>query len=61
MNQFYVLEIQKYADGSFGHIVHYAYDEDSTRAKLKGISKYHEILAAAAISELPMHSAILVN
>lgn len=61
MNQFYVLEIQQYASGEFGHIVHYAYDENPEMARLKGEAKYHEVLAAAAISELPMHSAILVN
>ncbi len=49
MFQYYVIEIQKYQDGSFGHLVHPAYDEDQTQARLKGESKYHEVLAAAAI------------
>ena len=35
MNQFYIIEIQKYANGEFGHIVHFAYDEDATKARLK--------------------------
>lgn len=61
MNQFYIIEIQKYANGEFGHIVHFAYDEDPTKARLKAESKYHEVLAAAAVSELPQHSATLLT
>ena len=59
--QFYVFEIQKYVNGEYGHIVHFAYDEDRTKARLKGESKYHEILAVAAVSELPQHSASLIT
>ena len=59
--QFYVFEIQKYADGTYGHIVHFAYDEDRTKARLKAEAKYHEVLAAAAVSELPEHSAALLS
>ena len=66
MTQFYVIEIQKYKgqDGeadSFGHIVHFAYDEDANKARLKAEAKYHEVLAAAAVSELPQHSATLLT
>ena len=60
MNQYYIIEIQKYLTGEFGHIVHYAYDENPTMARLKAESKYHEVLAAAAISALPQHSATLM-
>jgi hypothetical protein len=59
MKQYYIVEIQQYADGSYGHIVHYAYDTDPTQARLKAESKYHEVLAAAAISALPSHAAIM--
>ena len=59
MTQYYIVEIQQYQNGEFGHIVHYAYDEDPNEARLKGESKYYEVLAAAAISDLPTHSAIL--
>ncbi len=52
---YYIVEIQKYAGGDFGHLVHYA----DTRAKAE--SKYYEVLAAAAVSELPQHSACLIN
>lgn len=61
MTQFYIVEIQEYASGEFGHLVHFAYDEDPVKARLKAESKYHEVLAAAAVSELPCHSAILFD
>lgn len=61
MNQYYVLEIQQYQNGEYGHIVHFAYDADPEKARLKGEAKYHEVLAAAAVSELKTHSAILVS
>lgn len=59
MYQFYVVEVQKHEDGEFGHIVHWAFDEDLQKARNKGESKYHEVLAAAAVSDLPEHGAIL--
>ena len=61
MHQFYIVEIQQYANGEYGHIVHYAYDTDADKARLKAESKYHEVLAAAAISELPSHAAIMFS
>ena len=61
MTQFYVVEVQKYTDGSFGHIVHYAYDDDPDTARLKGESKYYEVLSAAAVSNIPEHSAIMFS
>ena len=61
MNQYYILEIQKYANGEFGHIVHFAYDENEVKARLKAESKFHSTLAAAAISQLPQHSATLIT
>ena len=61
MTQFYIIEIQQYANGEYGHIVHYAWDEDPDKARLKAESKYHEILAAAAVSETKKHSAIIIS
>lgn len=61
MTQFYVVEIQQYVNGEYGHIVHYAFDADPDKARLKGEAKYHEVLAAAAISELPTHAAIMFS
>lgn len=60
MVQFYIFECQKYVNGEFGHIVHFAYDENPTKARLKAEAKYHEVLAQAAVSELPQHSATLL-
>ena len=61
MTQLYIVEVQQYGDGTFGHLVHYVYDEDADKARLKAESKYHEVLAAAAISNTRSHSAILFN
>ena len=61
MTQFYIVEIQQYANGEFGHLVHYAYDEDPEKARLKAESKYHEVLSAAAVSNTLSHSAILFS
>lgn len=60
MNQFYIIEIQKNANGEYGHLVHWAYDADATKARLKAEAKYHEVLAAAAVSEMAQHSATLI-
>lgn len=60
MYQYYIIEIQKHANGEYGHLVHWAYDENADRARMKAESKYHEVLAAAAISELPQHAAALL-
>lgn len=59
MTQYYIIELQKYADGSFGDIKHIAWDEDPTKARLKAESKFYEVLSAAAVSELPVHAAIM--
>jgi len=59
MTQLYIVEIQKNANGEMAHNVFWAYDEDPDKARLKGESKYHEVLAAAAVSEVAEHAAIL--
>lgn len=61
MTQFYIVEVQQYANGEFGHLVHYAWDEDADKARLKAESKYHEVLAAAAVSNTLSHAAILFS
>lgn len=50
---YYVVEIQKFDDGSFHYLVH----ESATRNDAE--SQYYTVQAAAAISKLPLHSAIL--
>ena len=61
MYQYYIIEIQKTFSGEYGHIVHWAFDEDKEMARLKGESKFHEVLAAAAVSQTDTHSAILID
>ena len=50
-----VIELQKNAQGEVSNIV----DDFPTLPEAE--SKYHFILAAAAVSELPVHSAIIVS
>lgn len=59
MYQNYVVEVKKTASGEYEHNVFWLYDEDPDTAMLKAESKFHEILAAAAVSEMAEHSAIL--
>ena len=53
--KYLVLEIQKNADGSVGNFV-WAYDTIQDAE-----SKYHSVLAAAAVSSLPVHSACIIS
>ena len=55
MTKYVVLEIQTNADGTIGSIVT---DFDN---KLDAENKYHTILAYAAISSLPVHSAVILT
>ena len=50
-----ILEMQTYADGNIGTLVF------TRETRLEAESKYHEVLAAAAISSLPMHAAVLMT
>jgi len=52
---FIVIELQKNEKGTVSNIV----TEHSTQAEAE--SKYHDVLAAAAISEIPVHSAVIVS
>lgn len=52
---FIVIELQKGKNGSVANIV----TEHSTQAEAE--SKYHAILAAAAVSDVPVHSAVIVS
>lgn len=60
MTQFYLFEIKQFINGEREHTVHWAFDEDATKARLKAESKYHELLAAAAISETLEHAVTLL-
>ena len=61
MNKYYVVEIQGSQGGAFAYLVHEAQDNDPDIALQKGESVYYQVLAAAAISTLPVHSAILFD
>ena len=50
-----VIEIQTYADGSVGNLV--TAHETLNEAE----AKFHLVLAAAAVSELPLHAASLLQ
>jgi hypothetical protein len=53
--KYIVVELQKNADGVVSHIV----SDHATIAEAE--SKYYSILAYAAVSEVPVHSAIIVS
>lgn len=59
--QFYTVEIIKNQNGEYSHEVAWHWDEDATKAQLKGEAKYHEILSRAAVSEHAEHAAILFS
>lgn len=61
MTQFYVVEVKQNTAGEYEHQVYWVYDEDPDKARLKGESKYHEVLSVAAISEYASHSAIMFS
>lgn len=53
--KYLVIEIQKFANGSMSTPA-YAYDNLNSAE-----AKYYSILAAAAVSSLPVHSCILMS
>lgn len=59
MTQYYIVEVRQYPNGEYEHAVYFAWDEDANKARLKGESKYYEILSTAAVSENLVHSAIM--
>ena len=50
-----VLEIQKYTNGQIGTLV------NTYETLNQAYQKYHTILAAAAVSELPTHAAVIIS
>lgn len=61
MYQFYTAEIRKTQSGEFEHDINYFWDENETKAQLKGEAKFHEILSRAATSTYAEHAAILFS
>lgn len=60
MTQYYVIEIQGYDNNTFAYLVHAISDADSVQARNKAESKYFQVLSAAAVSNLPLHSVSLL-
>ncbi len=52
---FVVVELQTMSDGTIANIV----TQHTTLNEAE--SKYHQVLSSAAISNLPIHSAVLLN
>lgn len=57
--QNYVVEIKKLHNGEFEHYVYWLWDENADVAMQKAEAKFHEVLAAAAVSDTAAHAAIL--
>lgn len=53
--KYYIIEIQQSGTESYAHLVHTA----DTRFQAESV--YHQVLAAAAISELRCHAATLID
>ena len=54
--KYIVIEIQKAADGTISIPPINTYD-----SLLEAMSRYHTILAAAAVSNVPVHTAVVLN
>ena len=52
---YFIIEIQGYAGGSFAHLVTTSETRNGAEAE------YHRVLAAAAVSSLPIHSAVILD
>lgn len=61
MTQFYIVEVKQLPNAEYEHQVYWVWDADADKARLKAESKYHEVLAAAAISNTLSHAAILFS
>ena len=54
--KYLVIEIQKFSDGTVAVPPIATFD-----SFFEALSRYHTILAAAAISDVPVHSCVLLN
>ena len=61
MTQFYIVEVKQMPSAEYEHQVYWVWDADADVARLKAESKYHEVLAAAAVSNTLSHAAILFS
>ena len=54
--KYLVIEIQKFSDGTVAVPPIATYD-----SYFEALSRYHTLLAAAAISDVPVHTCVLLN
>lgn len=54
--KYLVIEIQKFADGTIAVPPIATYDD-----WYNAVSRYHAIMSAAAISDVPVHSCVVLN
>lgn len=54
--KYLVIEIQKFADGTVAVPPIASYD-----SFFDALAKYHTVLAAAAVSEVPVHTCVVLN
>lgn len=59
--QYYVVEIKRFFNGELEHNITWHWDADQDKARLKGESKWHEVMSAAAVSETLTHGAIMFS
>lgn len=52
---YYVLEIQKWCDGTWHHIV-FQYED-----RMQAEAKFHYILSEAAVAQIPRNGAVIVD
>lgn len=56
-----VMEIKRAQNDTYTYTPYYLTDTDPKEARLKGESKYYDVLADAAVSSYKEHSAILIS
>lgn len=59
--QYYTVEVVKNANGEYEHSVLWHFADSDEAARLKGESKFYEIMSRAAVSEFAEHGAILFS
>lgn len=55
------IENQLRIDGSYGLLYDHFADENPALAESRALAKFHTICAAAAVSEIPYHSACILT
>ena len=63
MDDFLVVELQSNADGTRGSLKYQFTDPEKTPEERRALAeqKYHQVLAAAAVSSCELHSAVLLD